>query len=118
MGFDKPPLVLLHGIAMSGSAWQDVVPLLSDHHEVFTPTALGHRGGPPVQRRPAVMTDVVDAAEGYLGERGLERPPLARNSICGFIALELGRRGHGATVCAVFPAGAWSAGFLTLALGQ
>ena len=45
MASDKPPLVLLHGTAMSGNAWQDVVPLLSDHHEVFTPTALGHRGG-------------------------------------------------------------------------
>ena len=63
MGSDKPPLVLLHGITMSGNAWQEVVPLLSDHHEVFTPTALGHRRGPPVQRRPATITDVVDAAE-------------------------------------------------------
>jgi pimeloyl-ACP methyl ester carboxylesterase len=36
MASDKPPLVLLHGITMSGNAWQDVVPLLSDHHEVFT----------------------------------------------------------------------------------
>ena len=89
MASDKPPLVLLHGTAMSGTAWQDVVPLLSDHHEVFTPTALGHRGGPPVQRRPATITDVVDAAQRYLDERGLERPHLAGNSIGGFMAIEL-----------------------------
>ena len=74
MASDKPPLVLLHGITMSGNAWQDVVPLLSDHHEVFTPTALGHRGGPPVQRRPATITDVVDAAQRYLDERGGAAP--------------------------------------------
>ncbi len=87
MTSDTPPLVLLHGITMSGNAWQDVVPLLSDHHEVFTPTALGHRGGPPVQRRPATVPDVVDAAERYLDERGLERPHLAGNSLGGFVAI-------------------------------
>jgi pimeloyl-ACP methyl ester carboxylesterase len=118
MASDKPPLVLLHGTAMSGNAWQDVVPLLSDHHEVFTPTALGHRGGPPVQRRPATITDVVDAAQRYLDERGLERPHLAGNSMGGFMAIELARRGRAATVCAFSPAGFWSAGFQALAMGK
>jgi pimeloyl-ACP methyl ester carboxylesterase len=118
MASDKPPLVLLHGITMSGNAWQDVVPLLSDHHEVFTPTALGHRGGPPVQRRPATITDVVDAAQRYLDERGLERPHLAGNSMGGFMAIELARRGRAATVCAFSPAGFCSAGFQALAMGK
>lgn len=111
MASDELPLVLLHGIAMSGKAWQDVVPLLSNHHEVFTPTALGHRGGPPAQRRPAVMADVVDAAERYLDEHGLARPHLAGNSMGGFVAIELARRGRAATVCAFSPIGFWSAGF-------
>jgi pimeloyl-ACP methyl ester carboxylesterase len=120
MASDKPPLVLLHGITMSGNAWQDVVPLLSDHHEVFTPTALGHRGGPPVQRRPATITDVVDAAEHYLDERGLERPHLAGNSLGGLVAIELARRGRAATVCAFSPGGFWSPGdgFQALAMGK
>jgi pimeloyl-ACP methyl ester carboxylesterase len=118
MASDKPPLVLLHGTAMSGNAWQDVVPLLSDHHEAFTPTAFGHRGGPPVQRRPATITDVVDAAERYLDERGLERPHLAGNSLGGLVAIELARRGRAATVCAFSPAGFWSAGFQALAMGK
>jgi pimeloyl-ACP methyl ester carboxylesterase len=111
MASDKPPLVLLHGITMSGNAWQDVVPLLSNHHEVFTPTALGHRGGPSVKRRPATITDVVNAAERYLDERGLERPHLAGNSLGGFVAIELARRGRAATVCTFSPIGFWSAGF-------
>jgi len=120
MSFDKPPVVLLHGIAMSGNAWQDVVPLLSNYHEVFTPTALGHRGGPPVQRRPATITDVVDAAERYLDERGLERPHLAGNSMGGRVAIELARRGRAATVCAFSPAGFWSPGdgFQAIAMGK
>jgi pimeloyl-ACP methyl ester carboxylesterase len=110
MASDKPPLVL-HGIAMAGNAWQDVVPLLYDHHEVFTPTALGHCGRPPVQRRPATVIDVVDAAERYLDERGLERPHLAGNSMGGFVAIELARRGRAAGVCAFSPIGFWSADF-------
>ena len=42
MASDNSALVLLHGILMSGNAWQDVVPLLSNHHQVYTPTAAGH----------------------------------------------------------------------------
>ena len=107
---DNSALVLLHGILMSGNAWQDVVPLLSSHHQVYTPTAAGHRGGPPVQRRPATVSDLVDAAERYLDERGLERPHLAGLSLGGWMAIELARRGRAATVCALAPAGFWSAG--------
>jgi pimeloyl-ACP methyl ester carboxylesterase len=84
------------------------VPLLSSYHQVFTPTLLGHRGGPPVQRRPVTIWDVIDAAEQYLNEHGLQRPHLVGNSAGGFVALELARRGRAATVCALSPAGFWS----------
>ena len=86
------------------------MPRLSSYHQVFTPTALGHSGGPPVQRRPVTIWDVIDAAEEYLNEHGLERPHLAGNSMGGFVALELARRGRAATVCALSPAGFWSTG--------
>ena len=107
---EKPALVLLHGFSNSGKIWQEVVPLLSDHCAVYTPTALGHRGGPPVQLRPVTMDDVIDAAEGYLDDHGLNRPHIAGNSMGGFIAIELARRGRAATVCGFSPAGFWSAG--------
>jgi pimeloyl-ACP methyl ester carboxylesterase len=106
----KSAVVLLHPFLVTGNVWQDVVPLLSNHHEVFTPTLLGHRGGPPVMRRPATIWDVVDAVDGYLDERGLQRPHLVGNSAGGFVALELARRGRAATVCAFSPAGFWSVG--------
>ena len=102
--------MLLHPFLVTGNVWQDVVPLLSNHHEVFTPTLLGHRGGPPVMRRPATIWDVVDAVDGYLDEHGLQRPHLVGNSAGGFVALELARRGRAATVCAFSPAGFWSVG--------
>jgi pimeloyl-ACP methyl ester carboxylesterase len=117
---NKPALVLLHGLAMSGSAWREVVPRLSAHHEVYTPTADGHRGGRAARRRPATIADMVDGAERYLDERGLDRPHLAGNSMGGFVAIELVRRGRAATVCALSPAGFWTTGdgFQRRALGQ
>lgn len=110
MASHKPALVLMHGILMSGTSWQDVVPLLSDHHRVFTPTAVGHHGGPPVLRRPTTVSDLVDAAERYLDDHQLETPHLVGLSLGGWMAIELARRGRAASVCAFAPAGFWSAG--------
>lgn len=108
MTTDKPVLVLLHPATSSGRVWQELIPLLSDHHEVHTPTLLGHRGGPAPQRRPASFTDIVDAAEQYLDARGLDRPHLAGNSGGATVAIELARRGRAATVCALSPGGLWA----------
>lgn len=110
MPSDGSAVVLLHGLNASANAWQDVIPLLRSHHEVYTPTAIGHRGGPPVQRRPATIRDVVDWAEGYLDEQELQQPHLVGHSMGGFVAIELGRRGRAETVCALSPGGFWSSG--------
>jgi pimeloyl-ACP methyl ester carboxylesterase len=106
---EKPALVLLHLGTSSGRIWQELFPLLSAYHEVHAPTLLGHRGGPEVQRRPATITDVGDSAERYLDEQGLDRPHLVANSMGGGVAIELARRGRAATICALSPAGFWSA---------
>ncbi len=102
--------MLLHGLTASRNAWQDVVPLLRGYHDVYAPTAPGHRGGPPVQRRPATATDLVDWAESYLDEHGLQRPHLVGHSMGGYLAIELARRGRAATVCAFAPGGFWASG--------
>ncbi len=106
---DKPALVLLHGMTSSDRAWEDLVPVLSRYHDVYTPNALGHRGGEPV-RHPTTIADLVDAAERYLDQRHLERPHLAGHSMGGQMAIELARRGRAATVTAFSPAGFWPAG--------
>lgn len=110
MASDKPDLVLLHGLTGSGRAWQDVVPLLSEHYQVHAPTALGHRGGPPPRTHPVTISDVVDWAESFLDERGLRRPHLVGHSMGGCVALELARRGRAASVCAIAPGGFWATG--------
>jgi pimeloyl-ACP methyl ester carboxylesterase len=76
---------------------------------VVTPTALGHCGGRPAPARPARIADVVDDAERTLEALGLETAHLAGNSMGGWVALELARRGRARTVCALSPAGTWDA---------
>ena len=101
-------VVLLHGVTCSGNMWRDIVPLLSEHHDVYAPTLLGHRGGPAIQRRPVTVSDLVDATERYLDENiTAARPHLVGNSLGGWVAIELARRGRAASVCALSPAGFW-----------
>jgi pimeloyl-ACP methyl ester carboxylesterase len=104
------PLVLLHGLGMSAHVWDDVRSPLAAHHDVVTPTAVGHRGGARPGRRPMTIADLADDAERALDARGLDRAHFAGNSLGGWIAIELARRGRARTVCALSPAGSWTAG--------
>jgi pimeloyl-ACP methyl ester carboxylesterase len=101
------PLVLLHGILCSERIWGNVVGLLSGQHDVIVPTMLGHNGGQLPSRRPASIEHLVDDLERLLDELGLPKAHLAGNSLGGWAALELARRGRALTVCALSPAGAW-----------
>lgn len=102
-------MVLLHGITCSERVWRRVVPLLADAYDVIALTALGHRGGPQAGGAVTTISDVVADIERQLDELGLDRPHLAGNSLGGWVALELARRGRGRTVCALSPAGCWEA---------
>ena len=102
------PLVLLHGILCSERVWGNVVGLLSGQHDVIVPTMLGHNGGQLASRRPASIEHLVDDLERLLDELGIVKAHLAGNSLGGWVALELARRGRALTVCALSPAGAWS----------
>ncbi|MCW2984398.1 MAG: hydrolase [Conexibacter sp.] len=101
--------MLLHGLGMSPRVWDSVGPLLEPHHEVVALATLGHRGGVAASRRPATLGELVDDAERALDERALERVHLAGNSLGGWMAIELARRGRAVSVCAVSPAGSWTA---------
>lgn len=107
---DREPLVLLHGLGMSARVWDGLRPLLAPHHQVFAFTALGHRGGAAAWHRPVKVQDLVDHAEREFDQHGLDRPHIAGNSIGGWMAIELARRGRAGSVCALSPAGSWTAG--------
>ena len=111
------PLVLLHGLGMSPRVWDSVLPLLEPHHEIVALTTLGHRGGASPSHRPVTVRDMVDAAERELDARGLERPHIAGNSLGAWMAIDLARRGRAASVCALSPAGSWTAGTAEQAYG-
>ena len=104
----KPPLLLLHGVTMSAAAWDDVTPLLADRFDVIVPTAPGHRGGPPISGR-ATIRALTDATEELLDQHRLPTVHVAGNSLGGWMAIELARRGRAKSVCALSPAGLWSA---------
>ena len=101
------PLVLLHGIICDGKVWRHVTPLLADEFDTIALNALGHFGGPRPTDRPATLAQMIDSAESQLDELGLDRPHLAGNSMGGWVALELARRGRAKSVCGLSPAGTW-----------
>lgn len=102
------PLVLLHGANMSWRAWRPVLPFLTGRHDVFVPTMAGHRGGPILDGdSDHGMTAVVDTLCDQLDHAGIESAHIAGNSLGGWAALELARRGRARSVTAISPAGAW-----------
>ncbi len=105
----QEPLLLLHGVTNSARIWDDVAALLSPHFDVIAPTAAGHRGGPPAHPH-STIAGLLDDLETVLDGLGLETVHVAGNSLGGFMAIELGRRGRARTVCALSPAGFWTPG--------
>lgn len=104
------PLVLLHGASMSWRAWRPVLPLLTGRHDVFAPTLPGHRGGPePVSDGEPNIDTVADQLCAQLDEAGIETAHLVGNSLGGWLAFELARRGRVRSVLALSPAGSWQA---------
>ena len=101
------PLVLLHGVMGTAAMWRHTLPPLAAAHRVIALAALGHDGGRACERRPCRLAHVVDDAERSLDALGLDRVHLAGNSMGGWIALELSRRGRAKSVCALSPAGMW-----------
>jgi pimeloyl-ACP methyl ester carboxylesterase len=100
--------VLLHGLTGTWRNWLRVLPALEAEHEVFAPTLPGHCGGPPLASGvTASVGALADALETELDRAGFERAHLVGNSLGGWLALELARRGRARTVVALAPGGAW-----------
>src|SRR5450631_2924228 len=102
------PIVLLHGATSSARIWQPLLPELTAHHSVLVPTLAGHLGGPPLSMgRGSVVERIVEDMCAQLDEAGLGSAHLVGNSLGGWVALELARRGRARSVLAFSPAGAW-----------
>jgi len=102
------PLVLLHGASMSWRAWRPVLPGLEAYHDVLVPTMAGHRGGSPwPEGEPVGVAGIVDDVERHMDTAGMATAHLAGNSLGGWVAIELARRGRARSVVALSPAGGW-----------
>jgi pimeloyl-ACP methyl ester carboxylesterase len=104
-------MVLIHGFSGTMMLWEPVLGVLEQGHDVLAVTLAGHVGGPelPSGTQPSVSA-LIDAVERDLDAAGFESAHLVGNSLGGWIALELARRGRARSVVALSPAGGWEQG--------
>jgi pimeloyl-ACP methyl ester carboxylesterase len=105
-GGSGAPLVLIHGIGHTWRGWKPMLPLLEDRFEVLAVDLPGFgRSAALPSAVDATPEALADAVEDELGRAGFDRAHIAGNSLGGWIALELARRGRAETVTAISPAG-------------
>ena len=113
------PLVLLHGIGHRWQAWEPVMDLLAERHDVIAvdlpgfglsaamPDGVGHD-----------LSSTMLVLEMLFEEFGLDRPHMAGNSLGGLITVEAASRGMVASATLLSPAGFWSNRDKNRALGM
>jgi pimeloyl-ACP methyl ester carboxylesterase len=105
------PLLLLHGFTANADAWNPVLPALERRHEVTVVTFHGHMGGPPIPEGFGhTIAESTDLAEASLDAEGLDKVHVVGNSLGGWLAIELARRGRARSVVAISPGGGWEQG--------
>jgi len=99
------PLLLIHGLGLSWRSWKPVLPMLTAVHDVVALDLPGFGTAPPLADGPPTVAALTDAIEAELDRAELGRVHVAGNSLGGWIALELGRRGRATSVVALSPSG-------------
>lgn len=105
------PLVLVHPFALCNEVWQPILPALEQHHEVFALSIPGHFGADPLPADYEHSVEAgVDLLERKLDEKGIDKAHVVGNSLGGWFAIELARRGRALSVTALAPGGGWEEG--------
>jgi pimeloyl-ACP methyl ester carboxylesterase len=104
------PVLLLHPFLISQLVWETVAQQLADtgQYEVFAPTMAGHNGGPNAGTWLLSSSVLADHIEQQLDELGWNTAHIVGNSLGGWVAFELERRGRARTVTGIAPAGGWT----------
>jgi pimeloyl-ACP methyl ester carboxylesterase len=106
-----PPLVLLHALGSSRSAWDPVLPGLAERFDVIAVDLPGFGGSaslpPGVEPTPARLAG---SLADLLDELQIDRPHVVGNSLGGWIALELAAIRPVASLTLLAPAGLWRRG--------
>jgi pimeloyl-ACP methyl ester carboxylesterase len=105
------PLVLIHGFSGIPAMWDPMVPALQERFDVRALGLAGHFGCAALPEGTAASTaSLFDALERDLDEAGFETAHICGNSLGGWAALELAKRGRARSCVAISPAGGWEAG--------
>ena len=105
-GGSGQPLVLIHGIGHTWRGWKPMLPTLERSFDVLAVDLLGMGYSPMLPEGTACTPEALaDAVEQAMDDAGFEQAHISGNSLGGWIALELARRGRAATVVAISPAG-------------
>ncbi|MBI3224770.1 MAG: alpha/beta hydrolase [Mycolicibacterium cosmeticum] len=104
------PILMLHPFLCSQNVWRTVAGQLADtgRFEVLAPTMLGHHGGRPAHSWLLETSALVDDIERRMDEIGWRTAHIVGNSLGGWVAFELERRGRARTLTGIAPAGGWS----------
>ncbi len=101
-------MLLLHPFMMSQNVWKGVAPLIADtgRYEVLAPTMPGHNGG--IKGSFFLDTaELADDMERRMDALGWDTAHIVGNSLGGWVAFELERRGRARTLTGIAPAGGW-----------
>lgn len=91
--------------------WKPVLPPLQRHHEVFALALPGHVGGDPLPSGARHTIEAgLDLIEAQLDKLRVGRAHVVGNSLGGWLAIELARRGRASSVVAIAPGGGWELG--------
>jgi pimeloyl-ACP methyl ester carboxylesterase len=102
-------MVLVHALGSSSHAWNPILAALVAEREVLALDLPGFgRSAPLPAGVPPTVPALADAVEQAVDAAGFETAHIVGNSIGGWIALELARRGRARSVVAISPAGAGS----------
>ena len=100
------PLLLVHGLGSQYQVWQPVIDRLAAEREVVAIDLPGFGDSPELPAGTEyTAANLTDAVASFLDRIGWERPHVAGNSLGGWIALELAKRGRARSVSAIGSAG-------------
>tara|TARA_R110000772_G_scaffold268361_1_gene395067 strand:+ start:66337 stop:67164 length:828 start_codon:yes stop_codon:yes gene_type:complete len=101
-------ILLLHGATSAHDIWTPLLGLFPANYRVIPLALPGHLDGEPVDLNSSISIDSLsDKIIFDMHRQGIESAHVVGNSLGGWLALELARRGIAESVTAFSPAGSW-----------
>jgi pimeloyl-ACP methyl ester carboxylesterase len=101
------PIVLVHGFSATPAIWSPIFARLEATHPTLVVTLDGHVGGRPIEPRNVSVAALADGVERDMDTAGFARAHIVGNSLGGWLALELARRGRASSTVPIAPGGSW-----------